>query len=355
MKIAIDVSQIIYDTGVSVYTRGLVENLVGEFPENKYILFGGTFRRREEIKRFTNQFSNAQSVVTPLSPSLVHILWNRLHIMPIEKFVGKVDLFHSSDWAEPPSKYPKVTTIHDLAPILFPELTNPKIVATHKARLYWVKKESDLVIVPSKASFEDAINLGISKDRLKVVPEALRTDMKKASEDEVLRVKTKYRISGKYAISIGNNARKNTARIVNAFEKAKAESGIDKLVVVGRGENTQRGVIYTGHVPNADLPALYTGAEVLLYPSIYEGFGLPILEAFSCDLPVVTSNISSMAEVAEKAAALVDPYEVESISEGITKAVKEKEKLVKLGKERLKHFSWKKTAIETMEVYKTLI
>lgn len=101
-----------------------------------------------------------------------------------------------------------------------------------------------------------------------------------------------------------------------------------------------------------DLTALYTGAKVLVFPSLYEGFGLPILDAFASETPVVTSNISSMPEVAGGAAVLVDPYSIDSIVDGINKAITDRDKLIKKGKQRLKDFSWEKAARETLEVYK---
>lgn len=354
MKIAIDISQIIYDTGVSVYTRELVKNLVALYPNEEYILFGGSLRRGEELKQFADSLKQ-KAVFNRISPTMADILWNKLHVLKIERLVGKVDIFHSSDWAEPPTNCPKVTTIHDLAPLLYPKLTDPRIVDTHRRRLYWVKNESSAVIVPSNATKEEVINLGVDGKKIKVIPEALRGDIKKVSIDEIEKIKKKYRISGEYAISIGNNPRKNTSKIISAFEKSKVEGKIEKLVVVGRVDgNTTSGVIFTGHVPSSDLSALYSGAELLLYPSVYEGFGLPILEAMKCETPVVTSNISSMPEAAGKAGVLVNPDSVESIAEGILKALKDKKNLIKLGLEQVERFSWQRTAKETMEVYRSL-
>jgi glycosyltransferase involved in cell wall biosynthesis len=355
MRVAIDITQIIYGTGVSVYTRQLVENLVKLYPDHEYVLFGGSLRRNAEVSVFAEKFKNAKAVVTPISPTVADLLWNRLHVLNIETFIGKVDVFHSSDWAEPPSQAPKVTTIHDLAPLLLPQFTDKKIVATHRRRLYWVERESAAVIVPSEASKKDAIKIGISEKKVHVIPEALRPDIKKATRDEVERVKKRYRVNGKYSISIGNNKRKNTARIINAFEKSKVEAGLKTLVVVGNGDNhSYKNVVFTGFVPDGELEALLTGAELLVYPSLHEGFGLPILEAFKCDTPVVTSNISSMPEVAGKAAVLVNPESIEKIAEGILEALNKKKDLVKKGKEQLKKFSWQETARRTMGVYMSL-
>lgn len=356
MQIAIDITQVIYETGVSVYTKELVTNLVSLFSDNEYVLFGGSLRRSREIREFAGKFKNAKSVTTPISPTIADILWNRLHVLNIEKLVGRVDMFHSSDWAEPPSSCPKVTTIHDLSFVHYPEFTDQKIISTHKRRLYWVKKESSAVIVPSLATKKDALKLGISEDKIKIIPEAPSSIFKRSDRTEIERVKKKHKILGDYALAVGTAARKNIARTINAFEKAKVETGLSKLVVAGRGDSTiHKNTLFLGHVETNDLPALYSGASVFVYPSLYEGFGLPILEAFSCECPVVTSNVSSMPEVADNAAILVNPESIEDISEGIVKVMSQPKELVKKAKARAKEFSWEKTVRETMKVYKEVI
>src|SRR3989344_6568222 len=131
MKILIDISQIVYGTGVSVYTRNLVESLLNIDKENDYTLFGGTLRRREEIQLFFKQLNkyDFDGRIAPIPPSLANILWNRLHVIKIENFVGKADVFHSSDWSQPPSGAFKVTTVHDLIPIKYPMLSHAKLIS----------------------------------------------------------------------------------------------------------------------------------------------------------------------------------------------------------------------------------
>lgn len=355
-KIAIDISQIIYGTGVSIYTKELVFALINQFPDNDYVLFGGSLRRGGEIKAFASKFPNAKKVILPIAPTVSDFIWNRLHMLPVEKLAGNFDLFHSSDWAEPPSRHQKVTTLHDLTPLLYPKSSHPKIVEVHKRKLYWVKKESARVIVPSNASKSDAIKLGVDKKKIRVVHEAPSSIYIAAEPGRVKSVRKKYRINGKYALAVGATPRKNINRITQAFLKARVDAGLTSLVVTGRGEvEDERGVIKLGHVDIKDMPALYSGASVLVYPSLYEGFGLPILEAFSCGCPVVTSNISSMAEVAGKAAVTVDPESVEEIQDGIVKTVKHSKKYVKSGQKRVSEFSWEKAAKKTMDVYRELI
>jgi glycosyltransferase involved in cell wall biosynthesis len=352
MKIAIDISQIIYETGVSEYTRNLVANLLALDSENEYVLYGGSFRRISNLKSQTAKFSGNYKLKTfPIAPTLADFLWNRLHILKIERLLGKVDVLHTSDWSEPPSNAFKVTTVHDLAPFKFPEITHPKILATHKRKLAWVKKETDRIIVPSSATKKDLLDMGFAAEKIKVIPEAPDPVFKLSTKEEMETIQKKYRINGNYLISVGVGGRKNTERLITAFENLKGRNL--KLVFVGRGVGFEekRGIRFLGHVPRLDLPALYSGAEALIYPSLYEGFGLPILEAFVCGTPVVTSNLSSMPEVAGNAAVLVDPGNIGAITGGIEEALKNRKELIKKGFKRAKEFSWKKTAVETLAVY----
>lgn len=351
MKIAIDVSQIIYGTGVSVYTKELISHLLKAFPKNQYTLFGGSLRRISELRDFTANF-NAKQVIFPIPPFAADLLWNKLHIVPIETLIGKMDVFHSSDWAEPPASCFKVTTIHDLSPLVLPEYTPPKIVEVHKRKFEWVKREVDRVIVPSNATKDEAVKLGIDPENVRVIGEALQSGFRKATQFEVERVKKLYGIKGNYALSVGTNPRKNTPRIVQAFKRVRSDK-LPNLAIVGGGKNTSHdGIRYLGQVSQTSLAALYSGASLLIYTSLSEGFGLPILEAFSCGCPVLTSNISSMPEVAGDAALLVNPLSVNEIAGGIVKTLKASEKLRVKGKSRVKRYNWEDIAARTMEVYK---
>lgn len=353
MRIAIDISQIVYGTGVSVYTGSLVANLLKIDKENEYVLFAGTLRRKSDVLSFF-----PQAKVFPIPPTLADLIWNKLHTFPIEKLIGKIDVLHTSDWSEPPSTAFKVTTIHDLAPILYPNLF-PRdiirsIVGTHKMKLAWSRAESDRVIVPSGATKKDLIKLGFDEAKIRVIPEAPAANFKRATEEGIARLKSKYKIGGKYILAVGVDPRKNSDRIIKAFDLVRAGRDL-KLIFVGQAKymkiEENRNIRIAGHVPPADLPAFYSGAEALVYPSLYEGFGLPILEAFACGTPVVTSNVSSMPEVAGEAAVLVDPEDINSISEGIKKALEGPKGLIEKGMERIKQFSWEKTAKMTLDVY----
>jgi glycosyltransferase involved in cell wall biosynthesis len=348
MRVAIDISQIVYGTGVSTYTENLVKSLLKIDSEDDFTLFAGAFRRRGDI---LEAFPKAH--VFPIPPIFADILWNKLHIFPIEKLIGNIDVFHTSDWAEPPSSAFKVTTVHDLYPMKFPKMIHPKILEVLKRKLYWVMRESKRIIVPSNSTKVDLVSLGVKADIIRVIPEA--PSLSKASEAEVAIIKKKYQIQGDYLISIGVTELKNTKRIIEAFHLSSAGKEL-KLILVGRPVGIQikpeRNIRILGYVPQNDLKALLTGSRGLIYASLYEGYGIPILDAFNCGTPVVTSNVSSMPEVAGEAAVLVDPFEPTSIAEGITKVLAGPRGLTEKGFARVSEFSWEKTAKMTLDVYR---
>lgn len=347
MKIGIDISQVVYGTGVSVYTKNLVSNLLKVDRENEYVLFAGTLRRKAEVLRIF-----PQAKVFPIPPTLADILWNRFHVFPVERLVGGLDVFHSSDWTEPPSRAFKVTTVHDLIPIKFARFIHPVIASVHMRRLEWVKHEADRIIVPSLSAMEDLVEFGVGESKIRVIPES--NSVTKSDPEDVVDVKRKYKISGRYILSIGSSFYKNIENSIKAFELGSAGKDL-KLVVIGRQSNTyireRRNIRFTGFVSDREYAALCTGAEALLFPSLYEGFGIAILDAFSCGTPVITSDIASMPEVAGDAAVLVDPTKVESIAEGIGKVLRGPKGYIEKGYKRVKEFSWEKTAKMTLDVY----
>ncbi len=356
MRVGIDISQVVYGTGVSTYTKRLVENLLKYYKDTEYVLFGGSLRRTADLKQFFNELrGNFEKKKYPLPPYLTNILWNKLHILPIEAFIGKVDVFHSSDWTQPPTSAFKVTTVHDLSHLKYPKLSHPKIISAQNARLKWVRKEVNRVIVPSITTKNDLIEEGFDGNIIRIIPEAPGLIFKPATIEQIASIKAKYKLNGDYLIAVGINPRKNSLRIIDAFRRLKNERSLT-LVFVGRPSHIElprlNKIRILGHVSEADMPILYSGARVLVYPSIYEGFGLPILEAFACQTPVVTSNLGSLKEVARDAAVQVNPKSTQSILEGIKEAFNNKDFLVRKGVKIVKTFSWKKTAEKTYNVYK---
>jgi glycosyltransferase involved in cell wall biosynthesis len=361
MKIGIDVSQVIYGTGVSTYTEGLVKNLLDIDKKNEYVLFGSSLRRSKELENFYHSLKgNFKGIAYPLPPTFLDFIWNRLHRLNVERLIGPVDIYHSSDWTQPPTKAFKVTTIHDLVSVLYPEWSDPIIVSVNENRLMWVRKDVDAIISVSESTKRDLVELGFKSKKIFVVPEAVDEKLFNENVVDEPAVLKKHGLTKKYLLAVGVTKRKNINNIMKAFVKInKIMNRKFQLAVVGHKYTDKfdfaAGVKFLGSVDKNDLPALYSGAEVLVYPSLYEGFGLPILESMACGTPVVTSNVSSMKEVAGDAAVLVDPKSVESIKNGIKRAIGDGLGLKKKGLERAKDYSWEKTAHMTLKIYNNFL
>jgi len=173
MIIGIDISQMAYEnTGVANYLEHFIGGLLKNNTKNKYILFYSSFRGNSQFAiRNSQLYDNVSIRKFKIPPSVLDLLWNKLHIAPIEWFIGDVDLFISSDWTEPPAmKAKKATILYDLIVYKYPKETDSKIIATQKRKLNWVKKECDIVFCISESTKKDAMEiLGIEEKRLKVV------------------------------------------------------------------------------------------------------------------------------------------------------------------------------------------
>ena len=370
MKIAIDISQIVYGTGVSNYTADLVRHLLKIDKRNQYILFGASLRQRNKLYEFKKSLGTYENVTFKfrfLPPTLFELLANRLRILSVENLIGQeVDVFHSSDWTQPKvnSKHTKkVTTIHDMTIYLFQSSFDPKIIKTQKARLVKVKKEVDLVIADSEATKEDIVKfLEIPEEKVRVVYLGVSDEFRPADDEIINAVLQKYKIKKPFILSIGTQEpRKNIQKLIDAYEKIKQEYPDFSLVLVGKqgwgeGFRSTEGVNWTGYIPKEDLVAVYSGSRVFVYPSLYEGFGLPILEAMACGVPVVTSNSSSMAEIAKDVAILVDPRSETQLEKAIKMVINltldDYQKMVRASLNCSRKFTWTKTAKETLKIYR---
>ena len=181
MKIGIDVSQLAYEnTGVANFLKLLVQSLIKLDNKNEYILFYSSLRKTIQSSEFITQNGDSKNKELPsniqiktfrIPPTLLDLLWNKFHIFPIERFIGNVDIFITSDWTEPPArKAKKATILYDLIVYKYPKETHKKIVDVQKRKLAWVKKESEKILCISEATKHDANQiLGISKDKLDVI------------------------------------------------------------------------------------------------------------------------------------------------------------------------------------------
>lgn len=335
IRVGMDISQIAHTGGVATYTNKLTEQL-SKLSDLEMVYFYSSLR-----KPYKGDLKNVKSFRLP--PTLFEMLFNRWRNVPIEKFIGPVDIFHSSDWTHPKSKAKKVTTYHDAVPFKYPQWSHPKIVTVHKRKLKLVEEDIDMVIAVSESTKKDLLEVSkIPEEKITVIYEGPTADFKLQPKEKIDSFKKKYNLPDKFILAIGGvGERRNLNRIKQASKDYN-------LVIAGQT---------LPWLSIEELELLYNSAEVLMYCSLYEGFGIPILDAFSVGLPVITSNVSSMPEVGGDAAMYVDPYNLEDIKDKLNTLMNDKklrEDLAKKGLERVKQFSWEKCARETSKIYKKL-
>jgi glycosyltransferase involved in cell wall biosynthesis len=322
MKVGIDISQTVYEgTGSARYVINLLRGFAELGAESglELTLFGSAYKRRKFLDRYA--YLGKQARFYPFPPKFFELLWNKLHVVNFEEFAGKVDIYHASDWTQGPSKAKKVTTVHDLIPFLFPEFVHPRIRAAHQARWKWIQKEADVVIVDAECTKQDILGLfELSEERIAVIPLGIEKrfldlgayrfngDSSRAQFLEVAQVVLeKYKLgAGKYILSVGTlEPRKNMRRLVEAYACLDSEIRNEyPLVIVGKPSWMDQiavpegcDVRFTGFIDDDDLPYMYVGAKLFVMPSLYEGFGFPVLEAMACGTPVLAAQVASLPEV----------------------------------------------------------
>ena len=360
IKVGIDIQSTVgRTTGLGVYTRHLTEALrktqSGQFQYHWYL---------KESEKDLNTFRRWY--------------WENVQLPPLVA-KDKVDILHIPAFAPPfYSKHKVVVTVHDIIGMIFPnQLRWP-------SRWYWGRwlptaiKTADFIIADSDSTKNDLINhLKISKDMIRVIyPSGHESFTTQRNEKLLNQVKARFSIHDRYFLFVGTiEPRKNLKRVIEAFtifqENIKSSARY-QLVVVGQ-KDFGKGklfksiahdlrtkiddIIFAGYVRQEELNQLYCGAEALVYPSLYEGFGIPILEAMASGVPVITAKKTSMPEVAGEAALYVDPYDSQSIANGMLELHDQpelRERLAQNSAIQIKKFSWQKTAEQTCEVYRQL-
>lgn len=336
IKVGFDISPAGYVGGVATYTKELATRLGREDSLEMRFLYM-SLRQKLPIR-----LKNVKGV--PIPAKLYEPLLNKWRVFEIEKLLGKIDIYHSSDWVQARSKARTVTTIHDVIPFKFPEWSKPSIVEVHKRRMNWVEKEVDLVICVSETTKKDLLEVtNIDSEKIRVIYEGVDDRFHVYPKDQIEKFRVKKKLPTSFVLAIGGIGER---RNLDKVRKACEELGIDLLI---SGIDIR--------VSDVEMPLLYNASVALIYPSLYEGFGLPILEAFKCRIPVVTSDRGAMKEVAGNAAILVDPDKLSSIRDGI-KDVLDSNKLKKnvaQGIIRASQFSWDKCSQQTVKVYQELM
>jgi glycosyltransferase involved in cell wall biosynthesis len=269
--------------------------------------------------------------------------------------------------------YKRVVTLYDATPFLFPETHTLLTTLLHRFYVPMTLRNVDAVITISEVAKLDLVRfLHVPAGRVHVVPLAVDPGFRPVAADESARVVARYGLAPPFVLYVGAlEPRKNVPTLLRAFARLRSDFPNLRLVLCG-GQRWDFGPIpraiaqlgladvvrFTGYVPDADLPALYSAAAVFCFPSLAEGFGLPILEAMACGTPVVCSNASSMPEVAGDAALLVEPTDAEAVAQSIGRVLREPDLAAALrqrGLDRAAQFSWELTAERTLAVYRAVL
>lgn len=297
-------------------------------------------------------------------------------ILPFE--FNKYDLVHLLDYSSPvifKMKVPFIITVHDLTFLKFPE------TFTYMSRKYknfiipYSIKNSTKIITISENSKRDLIKyFPHCEDKVEVIYPGRPNINRVSNKDEIDKVKKRYKIFGNYILHVGTiEPRKNIKRLVKAYKLLLRENKDFKdikLVLIGKkgwlykeifdeiGELLNDKIIYLGYVEQKDIPILYSGAEFFIYPSLYEGFGLPPLEAMTCGVPVIVSNSSSLPEVVGDAGLYINPYDIETIKEAMSKLLTNKnlkEQMINKGYSQIKKFDWENSVSKIMKIYNDIL
>jgi glycosyltransferase involved in cell wall biosynthesis len=353
------------DFGIGTYIRHLVDSLALIDDENQYVLFA----RPEHQDRLAHLPENFRVVPEPAPVYSIR----ELIVLSWRLFRLRLDLYHSTHYVLPaivPCR--AVVTIHDIIHLLYPEFLPHALAFSYASRM--IKRSltrGDRIIAGSQNTKDDLLqHFEIDESKIEVVyygvADRFRQRVPDQQREEML---AELGLTTPYILFVGNpKPHKNLDNVVRAYAKARSMNGLDaELVCVGgSGPETVRvkerashlgvseHVHFTGRLADKYLPAVYQGAELFVYPTLYEGFGLPVVEAMASGVPVITSDKSALKEVAEGYADLVNPVDVDQMAHAIAHCLSDPEHraaLARLGSRRAADFQWQRTAKQTLEIY----
>ena len=367
MRIGIDISTLSKQAGgINKYILNLVKHLSLIDSKNEYFLYAHKKIGLEPGLEKAN-------FVMRESKNTHRVLWMQSEL-PSALKRDKINVVHSPCYIAPLlSGVPKVLTVHDMTSSLFPGNFTFKHTLIYSTLVPLSIRKAERIITDSESTRNDLVRITkVPAGKITTIHLGVDKEFFPVKDQEKLRAfREKYSLSGKFILNVGTlEPRKNITRLIQAFGLLKKNNKIEhKLVVAGSkgwlydeifDKVNELGlsddVIFTGFVPDEDLPLLYNCADVFAFPSLYEGFGLPVLEAMACGIPVVASNNSSLTEIsgADAAAVLVDPNSVEAIAEALHKVLSDgsfRQTLVNKGFQRAKLFNWEDTTRKTLAVY----
>lgn len=357
-------------TGVGHYTYELSRHLAAladEFGDEYLLVSPRPFEQSAIAGLSTPETNNRLHLIEQRT----NILTNRWWSIGLPRFLRKekLQIFHGTNHQIPlAGSCTSIVTIHDLSLLLHPAWHERRAVRRGRLFLPRVARRASRIITPTESVRREVVeHLGVAAEKVVSIHEAARAQFHPATEDEAAEVRARLGVEKDFVLCVATlEPRKNLARLLTAFDELlRATNAKTQLVLVGRegwlvadlmrrvdgfGSRVRR----LGYVSDADLRALYSSCKIFVYPSLYEGFGLPPLEAMACGAPVITSRIASIAEVVGDAARLVEPTDTEALTHALIELWSDRAARAKLasdGLQRAREFTWKRTAELTRAVY----
>jgi glycosyltransferase involved in cell wall biosynthesis len=368
-------------TGMGQHLLHLLEGLDSlEDREQQYMLLAPRFRRAYTVRapQLSDRFREVEvvSALARLGENVEQVWWEQAGIV-LAGSREKVDLLHCPYWTNPVwSPWPTVVTVHDVIQFVLPEYKWRKISRLYFALVSAGARRADAIITVSECSKRDIVKLlGLAPERIHVIGNGVDASLFPVRDAWLLAaVRERYGIGPRFIMYFGGfDLRKNVPRIIEAYARLPEVLRREyQLVIAGRYQylghplypdprvtvrqlGLEGSVVFTGQIREQDKAPLYSAATVFAFPSLYEGFGMPVLEAMACGTPVVTSNVSALPEVAGDAGMLVDPYETSAIAHGLQELLESqsrRDELTRRGLERARYFTWSQVAEQTVRVYR---
>ncbi|HTI43880.1 MAG TPA: glycosyltransferase family 1 protein [Vicinamibacterales bacterium] len=364
MRVAIDARKL-HDFGIGTYIRNLLRHLARIDRENEYVLLC----QESDMGVAATLGENFRAVLEPADnysiAEQIHVPWVLMREKP--------DVYHAPHYVLPVAvRSRSVVTIHDCIHLMFPQyLPNRAAYAYARGAMWSAARRSDRILTVSEASKRDILHFfNVPPDKISVVYNAIDERIwEEPPPEDIARVRERFQLDQRFVLYAGTiKPHKNLVRLIEAFAQLrKGEFEELKLLIIGdeisklpalrravHSYKLHKHVRFLGFLPDETLAALYRLASLFVFPSLYEGFGLPPLEAMASGTPVVTSNVSSLPEVAGDAAVLVDPYDVSSIVEGMRRVLSDSalaNELRRKGLIRARDFSWERSVARTHEIY----
>ena len=370
MHIAIDAHSVGAGLGGNeTYATNLIEALADIDSVNRYTLY---VTKKEAVERFANRWPNVHLRLTLPHTPLVRIPLT----LTVELRRRPVDILHVQYTSPPFTPCPVVNTIHDLSFEHLPETFKRRSWRQMRLTIRRSAQSAAHILTDCDFARDDILKTyGIAPERVTAVPLAAAVRFSPVRDERELdRVRNKYGINGKYILTVGSiQPRKNIPRLIRAYSMLCSERNLEplpKLVVVGKrgwlyedtlataeSSTVRDRIILTGYVDDKDLPALYSAASCFVYPSYFEGFGIPPLEAMRCGTPTITGDRTCFPEIIGDAGLMVDPFDEQAIMRGIVRVLTEqtlRDDLIEKGLKRANSYDWLKTARQTLDVYESV-